>query len=409
MTDFGARTASGSRQMVSARVLLVDDDARTLRAMTAQLRGQGNIIRSVSSGLDALAMARDWAPDVVLLDVMMPGIDGFEVCRRLRADPEIVECRVFFVTALDGREHRLEGFAAGADDFLTKPLDREEILTRIAGIAKINRYRALTLEHRDFVTLTNSYAMPLSVGAGLTPDELGEAYDQAISGLRLFVQPIMALGDDGAMRIFAQEALMRTQPGGILEGPLAVLAAAARLARLIALGRSVRLLATRLAEDLPAEVLLFVNTSSRELLDESFYDSELPLAAHAHRVVLELTEREPIEGLNDVRRRVAQLRERGFRFAVDDLGAGYSSLNTLAVIEPEFVKLDRVLVQGVVAGSARAKIITSILGLCTDLGVRVIAEGVETAEERRTLEQMGCRLQQGYFFAHPAVPETFAL
>ncbi|MGK0358054.1 MAG: EAL domain-containing protein (putative c-di-GMP-specific phosphodiesterase class I) [Bradymonadia bacterium] len=409
MTDLGARTTSGARPAVSARVLLVDDDARTLRAMTAQLRGQGNIVRSVSSGLDALAVARDWAPDVVLLDVMMPGIDGFEVCRRLRADPEISECRVFFVTALDGREHRLEGFAAGADDFLTKPLDREEILTRIASIAKINRYRALTLQHRDSVALTNSYAMPISVADGLTQDELGQAYDQAISGLRLFVQPIMALEGDGAPRIFGQEALMRTQPGGVLEGPLAVLAAAARLARIIALGRSVRSLATRLAEDLPAEVLLFVNTSSRELLDESFYHRELPLAAHAHRIVLELTEREPIEGLNDVRRRVAQLRDRGFRFAVDDLGAGYSSLNTLAVIEPEFVKLDRLLVRGVVAESGRGKIITSILRLCDDLGVRVIAEGVETAEERRTLEQMGCRLQQGYFFAHPAVPETFAL
>ncbi|MFT5434089.1 MAG: EAL domain-containing protein (putative c-di-GMP-specific phosphodiesterase class I) [Myxococcota bacterium] len=389
------------QSVVAARVLLVDDDERTLRAMSAQLKRPENSIRTASSGLDALAVAREWRPDVILLDVMMPGVDGFEVCRRLRAEPEISDCRVFFASALDDRDSRLEGFEAGADDFLTKPLDREETLIRIEGIAKINRHRALIMRHRALSTLEQAYAMPPSVAHGLTREELGRAYDMAVGSLELFVQPIVEIGPDGQERIIAQEALMRTRRGELLPDPLSLLAAAARLDRLAEVGRTVRRLATKLFEDLPADQLLFVNTSSSELLDESFYDPTLPLAAHAHRVVLELTEREPLEKLPDVRARVALLRQHGFRFAVDDLGGGYSSLNTLAVLEPEFVKLDRVLVQGVADGSIRGKIIGSIVGLCSDLGVRLIAEGVETASERDALAKLGCRLQQGYHFARP--------
>jgi putative two-component system response regulator len=78
-------------------------------------------------------------PDLILLDVMMPGMDGFEVCRRLRADSVLGEVPILMITALDDRSSRLQGIQAGADDFITKPIDSVELLARVQGITRLNR------------------------------------------------------------------------------------------------------------------------------------------------------------------------------------------------------------------------------------------------------------------------------
>jgi signal transduction histidine kinase len=93
-----------------------------------------------------LRSAGESPPDLVLLDVMMPGMDGFETCRRLRGDPILAEVPVILLTALDDRESRLAGFEAGADDFVAKPFDRLELRLRVRGLLRLNRYRRLTEE-----------------------------------------------------------------------------------------------------------------------------------------------------------------------------------------------------------------------------------------------------------------------
>jgi signal transduction histidine kinase len=128
------------------RVLIVDDQPSARESLEALLTGQGYDLAFASNGAEALAAARELEPDVILLDVMMPGMNGFEVCRQLRADPNLAEVPIIMVTALDDRESRLQSIEAGADDFATKPYDRAELRARVRTITRLNRYRRLLME-----------------------------------------------------------------------------------------------------------------------------------------------------------------------------------------------------------------------------------------------------------------------
>ena len=112
-------------------VLIVDDQADNLDILVAHLADSGFELAVATDGGDALALTHERAPDVVLLDVMMPGIDGYEVCRRMKADPRTADVPVIFTTALTDTASKLRGFESGAIDFLSKPLQREELLARI--------------------------------------------------------------------------------------------------------------------------------------------------------------------------------------------------------------------------------------------------------------------------------------
>lgn len=131
-------------------ILIVDDHTSTRKVLEGLLAGQGYDLFFATNGPDALVQARAVTPDVILLDVMMPGMDGFEVCERLRAEPRLAEVPVIMITALDDRSSRLRGFKVGADDFISKPFDPLELRTRVQTIAQLNRYRRLHTERAKF-------------------------------------------------------------------------------------------------------------------------------------------------------------------------------------------------------------------------------------------------------------------
>jgi EAL domain-containing protein (putative c-di-GMP-specific phosphodiesterase class I) len=119
-------------------------------------------------------------------------------------------------------------------------------------------------------------------------------------------------------------------------------------------------------------------------------------------VVLEITERASLDGVKDPRGRVARLRDMGFRIAVDDLGAGFAGLSTLAHLEPEVVKIDMSLVRNAHESVPKQRIIRSLVRLFDEMGLETVVEGVETAMERDCLLELGCDLCQGYLFGRPA-------
>jgi EAL domain-containing protein (putative c-di-GMP-specific phosphodiesterase class I) len=149
---------------------------------------------------------------------------------------------------------------------------------------------------------------------------------------------------------------------------------------------------------------LFVNLHTSDLLDPDLLSSDAPLSKIANRVVLEITERSSLDRVKDLRARIGALRQMGFRIAVDDLGAGYAGLTSFALLEPEIVKLDMTLVRDIQKNPTKQKLVRSMSGLCRDMGMMVVGEGVETQEERDTLVALGCDLLQGYFFAKPGKP-----
>ena len=129
-------------------VLIVDDNPTARETLVAMLEGEGYDLRQAKDGVQALRMLEELQPDLILLDVMMPRMDGFEVCRRIRATPRLAEVPIVLLTALDDQASLLRGIESGADDFLSKPIDRRELRARVRTITRLNRYRTLT-EQRE--------------------------------------------------------------------------------------------------------------------------------------------------------------------------------------------------------------------------------------------------------------------
>lgn len=122
---------------MTARILVVDDIDANVRLLEAKLEAEYYEVLTANDGPTALAIAASEKPDIVLLDVMMPGMDGFQVCRRLKDDPETRHIPVVLVTALDGRADRIQGLESGADEFLTKPIDDVMLFARVRSLTRL--------------------------------------------------------------------------------------------------------------------------------------------------------------------------------------------------------------------------------------------------------------------------------
>lgn len=220
----------------------------------------------------------------------------------------------------------------------------------------------------------------------------------AAGALEIAFQPIVEAGSE---RIVAHEVLARTpHPAFPTTGRL--VEAAQRAQQLPLLTRAVvERLAATLART-PTAGHFFVNLHPGELSrPDQVVDALQPLAPHAHRVVVEITERGAVLPEGGWVETVEELAARGFAVAVDDLGAGQSSLRMLAELQPQFVKVDMSVVRDVDAEPARQRLVELLCRFADTTGAKVIAEGVETRLEADTLARIGVSLLQGYLFGRP--------
>ncbi|MDQ1336456.1 MAG: hypothetical protein QG552_3406 [Thermodesulfobacteriota bacterium] len=146
-------TAQGKEMEIKSTVLIVDDDPSVRGTLEELLAYDNYDIVTAANGIEALEKLTKFQPDVILSDVMMPEMDGFSLCRHLRADPIFAEVPIILVTGLDDRDSYLEGFRVGADDFISKPFDRIKLSARVAAVARLNRYRLLLEERAKFERL----------------------------------------------------------------------------------------------------------------------------------------------------------------------------------------------------------------------------------------------------------------
>jgi DNA-binding response OmpR family regulator len=121
------------------RILIADDNRLNADLLEAHLDGTGFETRIAAHGDETLQLARDWQPDIILLDVMMPKLSGFEVCKRLRADATTKSAGVLMVTALDQATDVERAVEAGTDDFITKPINKTELLIRVRAILEARK------------------------------------------------------------------------------------------------------------------------------------------------------------------------------------------------------------------------------------------------------------------------------
>lgn len=284
--------------------------------------------------------------------------------------------------------------AAALGVFRCVPTDAPAATLREAVVIAANAHRLAKLR-KQAAALTGS-----NPAIDTQPVGLDSVLDAAIDGLWLALQPIVRAGDG---EVFAYEALMRTR-SELLRSPPEVLDAAEQLGRVWDVGRAVRHRAAALAHAWHRSALLFVNLHPADLADPDLHDDTAPLAGTAQTVVYEITERASLERVEYAAEGVERLRRRGIRIAVDDLGSGYSGLNSIARLEPEFVKIDMALVRGLDTDRRRQKLVTSMTSVCHELGILVVAEGIETMGERLACRDAGVDFLQGYLIARPGPP-----
>jgi two-component system cell cycle response regulator len=196
---------------MSARILIVDDVPANTRLLETKLSAEYYQVASAQNGFEAIRVARSWQPDLILLDVMMPEMDGYETCRRLKDDTATMHIPVVMVTALGEPSERLRGLEAGADDFLTKPVDYDTLLARVKSLVRLKRLL-------DEWRLRGETARAL----GLTSDSPAPP---SVAGARALVVDDWDLGAESV-----QDALSRE---GILPGRAATEAEALALAAAI--------------------------------------------------------------------------------------------------------------------------------------------------------------------------------
>ena len=222
-------------------------------------------------------------------------------------------------------------------------------------------------------------------------------FDRAIESLWLVCQPIISIQRPDEPAI-AFEALARNAEPDTSD-PRDLIRLSVSVGRIVDLARAVHMRAAEILRGHRA-LQLFVNVDVEELMGP-LGEAGDPLTEFASRVVLEVTERAPVSEMPEVRERTAALRKQGFRFAIDDLGGGYAGLSSLALMDPEYVKIDQALVRGIDTEPVKRKIVGSLVSLTRQLGIDCIVEGVETAGERDTLAELDCDLMQGFLFGRP--------
>jgi EAL domain-containing protein (putative c-di-GMP-specific phosphodiesterase class I) len=295
---------------------------------------------------------------------------------------------VLLVTGHPRVESAVLALEQGALRYLLKPVALDALTEAVAGAARLHRVARLK---RQMLAHLGSDDRLLADHAGLAA-----TFESGLRSLRLVYQPIFH-AKDGA--VYAYEALARTSEARIPH-PGVLFDAAERLDRVHELGRVIRASAAEFIErsGIP---FAFVNVHPHELSDDALLLPEAPLSRYARKVVLEITERQSIEGVPELPRRIKALRSLGYRLAIDDLGAGYAALATFATLEPDVVKLDIALIRGCDHEPVKQQLIKSMTGLCKELGAMVVAEGIETPAERDTATRLGCDLLQGFLLGRP--------
>ncbi|MBK7584614.1 MAG: EAL domain-containing protein [Myxococcales bacterium] len=374
---------------VRGAVLLVDDDQAIVRSFSRALRANGFAVTPAYDGEEALRLISETRFDAVVSDIAMPGMDGVQLLRRVRERDLVVP--VILVTGDPKVSTAVEAMEFGAFRYLSKPVEMDAL---IGAVEKGVTYHRMARAKARAAELLGNVAAP-GDRAGLEA-----SFARTLDTLWMAFHPIV---DPKKRVVFGHEALMRSREPS-LPHPGAILDAAERLDALDSLGRTVRERSALPVVDAPESGLLFVNLHVNDLLDPTLTSPDSALSKIADRVVLEITERAALDRVGDVRARVAALRAMGFRIAVDDLGAGYAGLTSFALLEPEVVKLDMSLIRDVDKNPTKQKVVRSMTVLSKDMGMLVVAEGVETPAERDTLIDLGCDLLQGFLFAKPSPP-----
>jgi EAL domain-containing protein (putative c-di-GMP-specific phosphodiesterase class I)/CheY-like chemotaxis protein len=385
-----SRRTKGGR----VRVLIAEDKAAFRGAMSELIKGDRalDLVGAGSDAQEAIDLAERLRPDVALLDVKMPAGGGSRATREIRRRSP--NTRIIALSAYEDRGIVLEMLQAGAVGYLVKGTGAEEIIQAI--------HRADEGKGTLSVEVTADVIDELSgqlERQDREADVRRRQYERIRrvvdgSGPQVLFQPIYDLVELDAVGV---EALARFSPE--YPGPPDVWFADAAAVGLLP---DLELAAVRRAmahiDDVPAPMWMSVNVSPDTATAHGFLDLVEP---SAKRVVIEITEHAPVEDYDALNESLRSFRAAGGRLAVDDAGAGFSSLRHILRLAPDFIKLDGALTRGIDADRTKRALGAALISFASEIEVPIIAEGIETQEEVDALRELDVTCGQGFFLGEP--------
>ena len=369
-----------------ARILVVEDDDIVLRSVARILRREGHEVLTAVDVDSAIQHAEAGDISAAIVDYALRRETGLAVLSHLRnVQPG---CIRILLTGLAESAVFVECVNRGeVAKVIKKPFEPKNLIGELD--------EAFQTAERRKRTVTREKNLELEAERAALDEALREGK------LALALQPLIDCSDDG-QRTFAYEALLRPRHTALCS-PTALIATAEQHGRIGEVGTAVFGLAREVLHQLSRPTQLFVNLHPRQLGSPGQLEEDLrSLSGHADRVVIEITEQSALQNLERWEESIRLIGAAGCRIAVDDLGAGYSSLGILADLQPDFIKLDMTLVRNIDREPRKQRLVSLVqkFGEATDAAV--IAEGVETKPEALALRDCGVRLMQGYYYARPS-------
>lgn len=355
-------------------ILFVDDESFVTSSIQRALLDRPYRVLTATSGEEALNLLQNEVVDVVVSDERMPGLSGAEFLTQVRQRrPDVIRVMMTGYSSLDSAARAIND--AAVFRLIQKPVSFDRLLAVLEEAVSARRVGIATPARPPTAEVV-----------------------EAIASINVAFQPILSVND---RQVWAYEALLRpTSPRW--PSALDLLAASEASGTIAALERRIHERVEEAIAWLPRDVQIFVNVHPDSLASPALlFDG--PLRPHRERVCLEISERASVMDSAAQLRVVRELRDLGFRIAVDDLGAGYANLGNLVKLAPEVVKIDIELVRGVDINSRKSDVVASVVRIGEAWGMAVVCEGVERAEERDHLLSLGCFLHQGYLYARPAL------
>jgi EAL domain-containing protein (putative c-di-GMP-specific phosphodiesterase class I)/AmiR/NasT family two-component response regulator len=375
-------------------ILIADDEETVVETLTAVMAAEPDleVVASARDAGTAIELASREQPDVAIVDVRMPGGGGVRATREIvRRSPPT---HVLALSAHEDASTVLAMLRAGATGYVVKGESTREI---VKAIHRCVNERTTISDH-----VTNELAHTLAqqmhhVRNGGRKEQRLARVTRVLeeNAVRMVFQPIVDLATG---YVAGLEALARfdTKPNRSPDAWFADAAAVGLLEELELM--TVRETMSHL-DRVPEGCFFSINLSPSSACSGQFRDElgELPI----DRLVLEVTEHAPIDDYAELNEALGSLRRRGLRVAIDDAGAGFASLRHIVLLAPDLVKLDITLIRNVDSDEVRHAVVTAITAFASQIGARVIAEGVETAAELAALRDIGVQFAQGFFIGIP--------
>lgn len=378
-----AHGASMSRP--SLRILVVDDDGLVLRSVAKVLSKAGHSLLTALDVDSALRHAEAGPIDAAIVDYHLAFESGLTVLTHLReVQPRCV--RILITGRSDSRVI-IEAVNRGeVARVIKKPFEARDLLRELdEAFDSARRMSKVQQDQRSAEDVAEGQALEVALR----------------SALGMALQPIFDLSG-GTPSPFAFEALLRPKHGR-LNTPTALLSTAERHDRIPEVGTSVFSLAGHVLQRLAPEFRLFVNLHPLQLQQPDRLEADLQhFAGNTHRVTLEITEQSALNKMEHWERSIDLIAKSGCNVAVDDLGAGYSSLAILADLQPAYIKLDMTLVRNIHREPRKQRLVSLLRAFGDATEAKVIAEGVESEAETRALLDCGISLLQGFHLARPS-------